>query len=110
MRLLLDQNLSQRLITRLADEYPGICHVSQWGLASASDAEVWEAARREGCIIVTKDSDFVDLQVVRGFPPKVLWLRLGNCATARIEEALRQHVRDITTFAGWDEAGLLVLE
>lgn len=110
MRLLLDQNLSLRLVSRLAEAFPGICHVSEWGLASATDTEVWEAARRRGCIIVTKDSDFVDLQVMRGFPPKVLWLRLGNCTTARIEEVLRGHVQDIQAFAAWDEAGLLSLD
>lgn len=109
MRLLLDQNLSPQLVVRLNAIYPGILHVANLGLSSAGDDAVWEAARREGCMIVTKDSDFVDLQVLRGFPPKVLWLRLGNCTTARIEEVLRGHVQDIDAFANASEVGLLAL-
>lgn len=109
MRLLLDQNLSPRLPARLEAIYPDILHVADLGLSSASDETVWEAALREGCMIVTKDSDFVDLQVLRGFPPKVLWLRLGNCTTARIEEVLHGHVQDISAFAADTETGLLAL-
>ena len=109
MRLLLDQNLSSRLVAQLESYYPGIIHVAQLGLSEASDLEIWEAAHREGCMIVSKDSDFVDLQVLRGFPPKILWLRLGNCSTARIEEVLREHVEDIAAFETATEAGLLAL-
>lgn len=109
MRLLLDQNLSSRLPARLGMAYPGMLHVADLGLSMAADEEVWAAALREGCMLVTKDSDFVDLQVLRGFPPKVLWLRLGNCTTARIEEVLRGHVRDIQGFSTDAEAGLLAL-
>ncbi|MDP1832987.1 MAG: DUF5615 family PIN-like protein [Geothrix sp.] len=109
MRLLLDQNLSSRLPARLGTVYAGMIHVADLGLSAASDVEVWEAALREGCMLVTKDSDFVDLQVLRGFPPKVLWLRLGNCTSARIEEVLRAHVLDIASFDAAAEAGLLAL-
>jgi predicted nuclease of predicted toxin-antitoxin system len=40
--------------------------------------------------IFTKDADFSDVNVLRGFPPKVIWIRLGNCATSDLENALRQ--------------------
>ena len=109
MTLLLDQNLSSRLPSRLVAVFPGMIYVADLGLASASDEDVWEAAHREGCLIVTKDSDFVDMQVLRGFPPKVLWLRLGNCTTARIEDVLRMHVQDIESFEASAEVGLLAL-
>jgi predicted nuclease of predicted toxin-antitoxin system len=109
MSLLLDQNLSSRLPARLIGVYPGITHVAELGLSAASDEEIWEAALREGRMIVTKDSDFVDLQVLRGFPPKVLWPRLGNCTTLRIEEVLRAHVQDIAQFRRNPEVGLLAL-
>lgn len=109
MRLLLDQNLSPRLVGRLATIYPGICHVSELGLASASDEEIWVAARQSGGLIVTKDSDFIDIQVLRGFPPKVLWLRLGNCSTSRIGTVLLAHVQDIQAFDEAPGAGLLTL-
>jgi predicted nuclease of predicted toxin-antitoxin system len=109
MRLLLDQNLSHRLSGRLSGVYPDLLRVADLGLASASDEAVWAFAHREGCLIATKDSDFVDLQVIRGFPPKVLWLRLGNCTTDRIEEVLKKHAQDVEAFAASAEAGLLAL-
>jgi len=109
MKLLLDQNLSSRLSARLSEVYPSLTHVGDLGLSSASDAEVWEVALAGGYLIVTKDSDFVDLQVLRGFPPKVLWLRLGNCTTRRIEDVLRARAEDIQAFHASPEAGLLAL-
>jgi predicted nuclease of predicted toxin-antitoxin system len=56
-----DQNLSPRLVSRLADLLPGAQHVAQIGLDRASDLDVWEYARTHECIIVTKDADFNDL-------------------------------------------------
>jgi len=88
MKLLFDQNLSPRLVERLIDLFPSE-HVASIGLERASDEEVWVYAREHGCVIVTKDSDFNDLTVLRGFPPKVLWLRLGDCTTKQVESTLR---------------------
>lgn len=99
MRLLFDQNLSPRLVQRLTDLYPETTHVSLVGLDRASDAAVWEYAWTTNSIIVTKDADFSDIIVLRGFPPKVLWLRLGNCTTIDIEQALRRAHAQITAFA-----------
>lgn len=87
--LLLDENLSPRLIERLHDVYPGSRHVSHAGLASSSDLEIRSYARKHGLIVLTKDSDFVDMALLLGVPPKVVWLRLGNVSTAAIEKALR---------------------
>jgi predicted nuclease of predicted toxin-antitoxin system len=109
MNLLLDQNLSSRLSRRLKDAFPGIRHVAEVGLSSASDGEIWEAARQMNGVIVTQDSDFVDLQVLRGFPPKALWLRLGNCTTVYIEAMLRTRSPDIARFIADHEMGLLSL-
>ena len=79
VKLLFDQNLSPRLVRLLADLHPDCSHVATIGLDQASDAEVWDRAHHDGYAIVTKDSDFGDLGVLRGFPPKVIWVRLGNC-------------------------------
>jgi predicted nuclease of predicted toxin-antitoxin system len=78
VKLLFDHNVSPRLVRRLVDLHPDASHVSVLGLDTASDAEVWERARAEGYTIVTKDSDFADLAVLRGAPPKVIWVRLGK--------------------------------
>ncbi len=98
MRLLFDQNLSPRLAPRLADLYPESDHVSSLGLDRASDAEVWTYAGTQGYVIVTKDADFSDASVIRGIPPKVIWLRLGNCTTGDVERALREAHEVVTAF------------
>lgn len=91
MKLLFDQNLSPRLVSRIADLFPGSEQVSMAGLVRATDTEVWAYARANDYVIVTKDADFADIGLVQGFPPKVLWLRLGNCTTQQIEDVLRRH-------------------
>ena len=95
MKLLFDQNLSPRLSAQLADLYPASSHVYLLGLDRAPDHEVHEYARREGFFLVTKDADFSELSLLRGFPPKVIWIRRGNCSTATIEQILRRHYDDI---------------
>lgn len=92
MKLLFDQNLSPSLVRRLSDVFPLACHVSMVGLGSASDEAVWEYARTNAFVIVTKDADFSDLGVIRGYPPQIIWLRFGNCTTHAVEIALHaQH-------------------
>jgi len=66
--LLLDQNLSPRLVDRLADIYPGSVHVSTVGLGAASDRIVWDFARQNDYVITTKDADFSELGLLLGFP------------------------------------------
>ncbi len=95
MKLLFDQNLSPRLVNRLSDLYPDSNHVYPLGIDRVSDTEVWEYARREGFLIVTKDADFSDLCMLLGFPPKIIWIRRGNCKTSDIEVILRHHYSDI---------------
>lgn len=95
MKLLFDHNLSPRLVSSLADIYPDSNHVFTLGLDQVSDREIWEHARREGFLVVTKDSDFSDLCMLLGFPPKLIWIRRGNCQTSVIEAMLRHHYSDI---------------
>jgi predicted nuclease of predicted toxin-antitoxin system len=95
MKLLFDQNLSPRLVNRLSDLYPDSNHVYLLGIDRVPDKAVWEHGRREGFSIVTKDADFSDLCMLLGFPPKVIWIRRGNCKTSDIETLLRRHHSDI---------------
>lgn len=97
-RLRLDHNRSPRLVERLADLYPDASHVAVVGLEQATDAEVWAYTGASGYAIVTKDSDFNDAAVLRGNPPKGVWLRLGNGTTGDVERALRRAVAAIATF------------
>lgn len=109
MKLLFDQNLSPRLINRLSDLYPEALHVSEVGLARAQDSEVWEFARDKGFIIVSKDTDFSEMSVVRGFPPKVIWIRRGNCSTDEIADILRRDVRLVAELEANPNLGILLL-
>jgi predicted nuclease of predicted toxin-antitoxin system len=109
MKLLFDQNLSPRLITRLSDLYPDSNHVYPLGLDQVPDREVWEYARRENFLIVTKDADFSDLCMLFGFPPKVIWIRRGNCKTSDIEALLRNHYIDIESLQSDMVMGVLTL-
>lgn len=109
MKLLFDQNLSPKLILRLADLFPGSDHVQSVGLDRANDDQVWEYARLNAFAVVTKDEDYNTLSVVRGCPPKVIWLQLGNCTTTQVEAAIRVHFADIEAFARDPKVGTLVL-
>lgn len=109
MKLLFDQNLSPRLVARLADTFPDSQHVFQLGLERAADEDIWTYARDHAFSIVTKDADFSELSAVRGFPPKVIWLCLGNCTTVEIEALLRGHQTTIYQLLDDPETGTLAL-
>ncbi len=107
--LLFDQNISPRLVNLLADIYPGSAHVSDIGMGSAMDIEIWEYAHKHDYMIVTKDADFSEFGVVKGFPPKIIWIRRGNCSTQDIASILRESFLSIKTLSEDDETGILVL-
>ena len=109
MKLLFDQNLSPRLVTKLADYYPDSAHVETHALDHALDEAVWEFARAHGYTLVTKDSDFHELSLLRGAPPKIVWIRRGNCTTHQIEEILRKHTSDLQSLIESPEADFLIL-
>lgn len=110
MKLLFDQNLSPKLSARLADLHPDSDHVMNLGLDQASDVDVWEFARANWFTVVTKDTDYPDLVTLRGHPPKVLWLRLGNCSTRQVEDALRAADGVVQAFAGDPATGVLEIQ
>jgi predicted nuclease of predicted toxin-antitoxin system len=85
------------------------CHVSDAGLLGASDHRIWQHARENGYVIVTKDEDFHRLSILYGPPPKVVWIRLGNCSTEEVIGLLRQRRGDIEAFLEHEEAGFPAL-
>ncbi len=110
MRLLFDHNLAPRLVTALADLYPDSVHVAGVGLERAGDEELWSYAVARGLVIVSKDADFHQLSFLRGHPPKVVWIRRGNCSTEVIATILRDHHADVLRFADDQEAAFLVID
>lgn len=109
MKLLFDHNISPRLIELLRDVFSEASHVTVLGLERASDQVVWQYAKTHGYVLVSKDTDFNDLVTLRGFPPKVIWLRLGNCTTTHIAEALAAQQETIRDFATDKGSGLLTI-
>lgn len=107
--LLFDQNLSPRLVNQLADICPDSVHVSALGLGEAMDLEIWQYAHDHDYVIVTKDADFSELGVIQGFPPKVIWIRRGNCSTKDIEMILRENYSAISNLSEDGETGILTL-
>jgi predicted nuclease of predicted toxin-antitoxin system len=109
VKLLLDQNLSHRLVPSLSDVFPGSVHVRDVGLAHADDETVWAYATGHDFVIVSKDSDFRQRSFLRGAPPKVVWIRRGNRSTTEIGTMLRAHRDDLVTFADDAAAAFLAL-
>ena len=107
--LLFDQNLSPRLVNLLADIYPDSAHVDAIGLPTAPVSEVWEYARQHDYIVVTKDADFSELSLLLGFPPKVIWIRRGNCSTRDIERLLREKYDAIAALSDTPNSGIISL-
>ncbi|MPY90200.1 MAG: hypothetical protein GEU99_20030 [Luteitalea sp.] len=109
MPLLFDEQLSSRLPELVADLYPESLHVVAIGLAAAPDVAVWRAAAERGCTLVTKDEDFHRLSVLHGAPPKIIWLRIGNCTTQDVVTLLQGHVDDVRRFVQQNVAAFLEL-
>ena len=109
MKLLFDQNVSPTLVDRLADLFPDSVHVETVGLDRADDEEIWDFARNNDLTIVSKDEDYDQLSVLRGSPPQVLWLQIGNCTTSQIEALLRTRFAEIAAFGRDPSLGTMAL-
>ncbi len=109
MKLLFDQNLSRRLPDRLSDLYPGSTQAIAAGLDRASDREVRSYAEKNAFIIVTRDRDFVEFDVLYGAPPKTIWIARPNLSTRDYEQILRTLHEQIEAFASDADRTLLVI-
>jgi len=109
VKLLFDQNLSPTLPSRLIQIFPESTHVRDVGLDRADDTAVWQYARTNGFIIVSKDSDFHERSVYTGAPPKIVWIKRGNCSTDEIDQLLRGHADDVKNLLADADAQFLIL-
>ncbi len=110
MKLLLDENLSYRLVAQLALTYPDSQHVDLVGLHAQADSAIWKFASDHGFTIVSKDNDFRQLSFLHGAPPKVIWLSAGNATTETILGVLNNGRSMIEGFVRNPEQSLLILE
>ncbi len=109
MRLLLDQNLSWRLVATLAHRFPGSAHVKDFGLTGDDDERIWRLARERGFVIVTKDSDFLARALLRGHPPQVVQIVIGNASTREIESLLIAKADLIQSFIAEGQESVFML-
>lgn len=109
MKLLLDENLSDRIIPQILDLFSDSSHVKSLGLLRTDDSIIWLFAEQHGFTIVSKDSDFHQRSLLLGAPPKFIFLRVGNCPTGRITELLRSESVIISAFANDPGTSILVL-
>lgn len=108
-RLLFDENLSWRLPTLLASDFPQSTHPELLRMRGASDTSLWHLAAKQGYCIVSKDDDFRQRAVLYGPPPKVVWLAIGNASTAHIADLIRSHSATIYSFTNHLESAVLRL-
>jgi len=109
MKLLFDENLSHRLAEKVSDLFPGSTHVRNVGLKASDDPDVWKYAVENDFVIVSKDLDMHDRSLLLGFPPKVIWIRLGNCSTRDVNDLIRREFLIICEFVKDDFASFLTL-
>jgi predicted nuclease of predicted toxin-antitoxin system len=91
----IDAHLSPAIATWIIDTF-GITALAlrDLGLRDAKDPEIFEAAKAQGVIFMTKDSDFVDLVELLEAPPQIIWLTCGNTSNARLCEILSSTLPD----------------
>ena len=109
MKLLFDENLSPKLPRSLEVQFADSAHVRDCGLKGVPDDDIWEYARSNGFTIVSKDSDFHQRSLLYGHPPKLIWLRIGNCTRKDLVALLIAHEQDIHAFGSNPLESVLVL-
>jgi predicted nuclease of predicted toxin-antitoxin system len=110
MKLLLDANISWRLVTKLNLHIEECMHVDNTDLpVPAKDIEIWNYALANNFIIVTNDEDFLNLLNIKGFPPKIVLLKTGNQSNNFISNLLIKHFDDINSLSTSPEYGVLEL-
>jgi len=98
MKLLFDLNISFKVAKKIQDIFPGAKHVSDLRLEGSKDIEIWEYAKNNNYCIVTFGINFIDLSTLKGFPPKIIWLRMGNTSTENLISKIKADSELINDF------------
>ena len=109
-KLLFDQNLSYRIIKQIESLFPSSSHVKLLNLDQVDDLTLWKYAKVNNFHIISKDTDFNNINTLYGYPPKVIWINTGNTSTSAIIDLLQQKNDIITAFLDNDEIGFLELD
>lgn len=103
MKLLLDENISHKLVESIGLAFPGTKHIQHFDLAGKEDKIIFEFARDNNFCIVTFDEDFNNLSLLKGYPPKIIWLHTGNSSTKALAQLLISKQSAITKFLSSEE-------
>jgi predicted nuclease of predicted toxin-antitoxin system len=107
MKLLIDENISHRILKLIDKHFPHSIHVSSVRKSRFSDLDIWLFAKENDYIVLTYDADFYEWQLIRGYPPKIIWLRFGNSKTEIIADKLINNIGQIQKFIKNNDVGLL---
>lgn len=110
MKLLFDQNISQRIIKLLEADFLACDQIRRLKLENKSDKEIWTFAGQNNFVVVTFDADFYEFSNLYGYPPKIIWLRVGNNTTYEIAEVLIMKKQLINDFIEQDEFSCLEIQ
>lgn len=109
MKLLIDENISHKILKKINPVFENCIHCKYIKTDLRTDFEIWNYAKENDFIIVTFDEDFYEWMLLKGFPPKVIWLRCGNASTQHIADLLNNKIPEIKEFNSNNEIGLLEL-
>lgn len=107
---IIDNNLSYKIKKPLIPYFPGIIHVTDIIGNDSDDIQIWDIAKAKNLHILSKDRDFITIQTKNGFPPKILWMNIGNCKTKLVVSLLMQFKNEIHSFAKSVNIGILRIE
>ncbi len=110
MKFLIDENLSDKIVAQISDFFPNSTHIKSIGLVEAPDEEIWIFAQSQDFAILTKDADFHQISLLRGFPPKVVHLMIGNSSTKVLVAVLRKNISEIKEFLEDPKSSLLIIQ
>lgn len=88
MNFLVDNHLPSALAIWLQSKGHTATHVREVQLNRAQDITIWNYATQHGCIILTKDEDFIDLALLHAETVPVIWLHIGNCRKQVLIDAI----------------------
>ena len=95
MTIWIDAHISPLIARWIESEYSiPTSSLQDLHLRDATDIEIFNAARTANAIIVTKDSDFIDLINRLGTPPQMIWITCGNTSNEHLQSILK---RSLTT-------------
>ncbi|MFB6306739.1 MAG: DUF5615 family PIN-like protein [Flavobacteriales bacterium] len=97
-------------LQKICDDFSSdieIHHVKEFDLETSNDISIWEFAIKYNYNIITKDDDFYDISLIKGYPPFVIWLNIGNCTTNEVINILKDNMNYIKDIINDEKAGLI---